>query len=416
MFFETLFRQRHAVRKHLRGPLAVERIVYLERAASWGYTVETLRHKAAYSLGVARALEGWPPDHKFDRADLDALCASWKRYRVRARSKRFSSYGFRNVAKDFLALYGRLLPWRRPPPRHDDLIEDFISAQKERGWQSPVTWDSARGQVRQFLFYMQEQRRHLKTVDAELIDAYFQDVSTRWKRASIKQAANCLRAWFRHCETRGWTKRGLARAVLGPRIYALEAIPLGPSWDDIGRAIERLDGDEPAQLRDRVIMMMLSIYGLRSGELLRLKLDDIDWQKKTLRIVRSKTGRVDVLPLEVSVGNALARYLRKGRHQIDSRAVFVRVRAPHRPMSQGCLYSAVHHRLLAAGVSNRGHGPHGLRHACARRLVEAGLPFKQVGDHLGHRSAMATRIYAKVDLPSLRLVAADAIRDLGDDR
>jgi len=56
-------------------------------------------------------------------------------------------------------------------------------------------------------------------------------------------------------------------------------------------------------------------------------------------------------------------------------------------------------------------GPHALRHACARRLVDAGLSFKQIGDHLGHRSTSATSIYAKVNLTALREVGDF---DLGD--
>jgi integrase/recombinase XerD len=49
-------------------------------------------------------------------------------------------------------------------------------------------------------------------------------------------------------------------------------------------------------------------------------------------------------------------------------------------------------------------GPHGLRHACAARLVADGLTLKEIGDHLGHRSTSSTRTYAKVDLSSLRQV------------
>jgi len=52
------------------------------------------------------------------------------------------------------------------------------------------------------------------------------------------------------------------------------------------------------------------------------------------------------------------------------------------------------------------HGPHSLRHACAQRLVADGLSLKEIGDHLGHRSTSATRLYAKVDLRGLREVAA----------
>ena len=64
-------------------------------------------------------------------------------------------------------------------------------------------------------------------------------------------------------------------------------------------------------------------------------------------------------------------------------------------------------RFAAFGIESRHRGPHSLRHACAMRLVDEGFSLKEIGDHLGHRSTAATRIYAKVDLESLRLVATD---------
>ncbi|MCK5653019.1 MAG: tyrosine-type recombinase/integrase, partial [Gemmatimonadetes bacterium] len=70
----------------------------------------------------------------------------------------------------------------------------------------------------------------------------------------------------------------------------------------------------------------------------------------------------------------------------------------------------VRRHLSRVATVKKGWGPHGLRHACARHLVEAGLSLKEVGDHLGHRSPEATRIYAKVNLTSLRQVA---LEDLG---
>jgi site-specific recombinase XerD len=110
------------------------------------------------------------------------------------------------------------------------------------------------------------------------------------------------------------------------------------------------------------------------------------------------------------VGNALARYLRHGRPKSDSRVVFLRSRAPHRPLSAGGLYHVVEQRLSKVSPTKKGRGPHALRHACARHLIEAGRSFKEIGDHLGHRSPDSTRVYAKVDLASLRRVAFE---DLG---
>jgi site-specific recombinase XerD len=85
--------------------------------------------------------------------------------------------------------------------------------------------------------------------------------------------------------------------------------------------------------------------------------------------------------------------------------VFLTVLAPYRPISCSGLWSIASHAVLAGGAQTRHHGPHALRHACATRLLSEGLSMKEIGDHLGHRSADATAIYAKVDLPGLREVA-----------
>ncbi len=62
-------------------------------------------------------------------------------------------------------------------------------------------------------------------------------------------------------------------------------------------------------------------------------------------------------------------------------------------------------RFSLSGVESPHHGPHALRHACATHLLAQGLSLKEIGDHLGHQSPEATRVYAKVDLAALRVVA-----------
>jgi hypothetical protein len=122
-------------------------------------------------------------------------------------------------------------------------------------------------------------------------------------------------------------------------------------------------------------------------------------------IIRSKSGHRDILPLEARVEHALSRYVRDARPPSDQAALFLTVRAPFRPLSASALYDVVASHMPITDRPWRGRGPHGLRHACARHLIEAGLSFKEVGDHLGHRSPDSTRIYAKVHVAALRLVA-----------
>jgi integrase len=100
------------------------------------------------------------------------------------------------------------------------------------------------------------------------------------------------------------------------------------------------------------------------------------------------------------------------RPRIGSRSLFLTIKAPFRPLVSTSLHHLVSTRLKALNICCRKRGPHSLRHACATHLIAEGLSLKQIGDHLGHRSAYATRTYAKVDLAGLRQVADVALGDL----
>jgi integrase/recombinase XerD len=152
-------------------------------------------------------------------------------------------------------------------------------------------------------------------------------------------------------------------------------------------------------------LMLLSVYGHRRAELVRLRLEDFDWEREVIAVTRSKTQRAQVYPLCRPVGDAVLRYLREGRPRSDHREVFLSLRAPVRPLSRCALTSLVMRRLRVLGVTLSHYGPHALRHACATHLLEQGVSLKAIGDHLGHCDPNATRIYAKVDLVGLRQVA-----------
>ena len=55
---------------------------------------------------------------------------------------------------------------------------------------------------------------------------------------------------------------------MAPRVYAHESIPMGPSWDDVRRLLGTTEGDEPKHIRDLAILLLLSIYGFRNGEVI----------------------------------------------------------------------------------------------------------------------------------------------------
>jgi integrase len=412
--FEGLFSRPSAVIHHLTAPLAAERMRFLQSLTDRGAAASVVRRAAFYCRWLVEELEHWPPGRLFTGDDISRLVTRWV-HREEGRPRPIREIrpkdSFRSVARGFLAAIGRTAP----PPEvrhtpHPELIADFLSCEQERGL-SPDTCDFRGRQARRLLVYLEARGTRVRDMTAEDLDDYFRSLAPSWCRVSLVSAAVAIRAWIRHADARGWVRHGLAEAILAPRVYRLESLPLGPPWESVAEMIHRAGGDRPSQLRARAVLLLLAMYGLRSGEVRRLRLDDLDWRNGRLRVVRSKSGRTDEFPLHPVVGNAIARYLRRGRPRSPSRVIFLTLCAPPRPLSMGALYSIVQHRLLGVTRPEKGpRGPHALRHACARHLVNAGLSLKMVGDHLGHRSFEATRIYTKVDLRSLRRVA---LEDLG---
>ena len=413
--FEILFSRPTAIRRHVNAPFSAEREVYLRRLADRGSPLGVVRRAAYICRWVAERIRRWPHDQPLQDEDIAMLAMSWARRRATNRRRAVPlpspKESFRSVAKGFLREAGMLASEPIPPVGpYEDRIQAFLEEQHEASGLAPATCSFRGKQARRFMTYLEGKGIRLENLRPSHLDDYFHRLATSWCRVSLRSAAVALRAWLRYCEEKGWVRAALAKAILVPRIYRHEGLPLGPTWEQVSRALDQSDGGKPVQLRARAVLLLLAVYGMRSGEVRRLRLDDIDWKRATIRVVRSKSGRQDTYPLDTTVGNAIARYLRYGRPRRESRVLFFTFKAPFRPLSQGALYSIVHHRLVRVTSTKKGCSPHALRHACARRLVDGGLSLKEIGDHLGHRSAEATRIYAKVDLSALRLVA---LEDLG---
>jgi len=203
----------------------------------------------------------------------------------------------------------------------------------------------------------------------------------------------------------------LSAAICRPRLYQQESLPYAPDWSDVQRMLVDVDTDKPRDIRDRAILLLLAIYGMRSGEVAALRLDQIDWSGRTLRLFRLKRRQPQIYPLVQSVAEGLARYIDTVRPSSSCPEVFLCMQAPRRPMRAGSIYGVANRRFIALGLEAAHQGGHALRHACATRLLAAGLSLKEIGDHLGHRSTSATSTYAKVNMAALREVGAF---DLGD--
>jgi site-specific recombinase XerD len=301
-------------------------------------------------------------------------------------------------------------PARLPYSDHVARFTDYML--RDRGF-SPQTAEQRRFLINKFLAHvaaagLRLSRLTVARVD-ELLTAMVRDKG--YARKTVRTLVSALRSFFAFAEARGWCRPRLA-AIMAPRTFLHASLPLGPSWDDVKRLLASARGDRRGDIRDRALLLLLAVYGLRAGEVVALRLEDFDWEKEVLTVPPGKRQRPRTYPLCQPVGDAVLRYLQGVRPRSDRREVFLTLLAPFRPLSVSALGDVVRHRLRALGVVLPHYGTHALRHACATHLLAQGLSLNEIRDHLGHRSIEATRIYAKVDLAGLRTVGDFDLEDL----
>jgi len=240
-------------------------------------------------------------------------------------------------------------------------------------------------------------------------------LTTRASQVHARQLGGCgsvLRVFLRYLHREEILARDLSRTVPRGRVYRNAAIPRAIPWSDVERTVTSIDRRAPLGRRDYAILLLLATYGLRANEVASLKLEDIDWASARFTVADRKAGNTTVYPLADAVGDAIVTYLREGRPKCNDRHVFLTVRAPFRPLMYWDVSQRAAWHLRRAGVRIPRAGSHTLRHSCVQRLVEADVPFKVIGDYIGHRTDVATQIYAKVAVHKLRPLAVGAAEDI----
>lgn len=413
--FDVLFHYPRVLARHSEGPAANERERYLVNCASAGAARSTLLGLAPELLVVARRIE-LEDGRSITLAEVEAAADRWvvyQRRNHRVRLARFCRERFVYTATAWLRFLGRLQEPEENPSAFADLVSEFDNYMREERGLSLHTIHNRCWHVQTFLTWISEQGSGLAELRLVQVDAFLALKRTLgWCRVSMATAVSALRSFFRYAGEKGWCPPGLAVGIEGPRLFSHESLPVGPKWEEVQRLIASTDTDLPQDIRDRAILLLLAVYGLRSGEVVALTLDDVGWEQGILHVSRPKQRCKQDYPLAAEVGEAILRYLQRVRPRIRSRSLFLTLRAPFRPLVATSLHYLVSARLKALNICCPRRGPHALRHACATHLVAEGLSLKQIGDHLGHRSAYATRTYAKVDLAGLRQVADVALEDL----
>lgn len=252
----------------------------------------------------------------------------------------------------------------------------------------------------------------------ELGDLTVEDVTARMDACSGMTAQTraeilyTIRAFARWAAGEGLCSPAVAAALLVIPGHKHAALPSTYSANEVA-AMTAATGTECPR-RDRAMLLLAAVLGLRAGDIRALRLRHIDWRARELTFSQAKTGRPVRLPLPEEVMFALADYLRSERPGSGDDHVFLHHRAPHNSFAgaSNSFHDVAARAFDRAAVNTSGkhHGMHSLRHSAATNMLADRTPYPVISGILGHSNANTTRRYTAVDIEALRRLSLEVPR------
>lgn len=283
-----------------------------------------------------------------------------------------------------------------------------------------------------------EYERHLvseRDLTAHTVRAYLGDVAGLLEHAhrlGVDEVSDLdlrtMRSWLAKQQSMGMSRTTLARRATAARVFTAWLARTGRCESDAGAALgsprphktlppvlradeaasliraaaDRADDGSPTGIRDVAMLELLYATGIRVGELVGLDVDDVDDERRIVRVF-GKGRKERSVPYGTPAGRALDRWVAEGRPTIcvagAGAALFLGARG--RRIDQRVVREVVHRRVAdVPGAPDI--GPHGLRHTAATHLLEGGADLRSVQELLGHASLATTQLYTHVTTDRLR--------------
>lgn len=385
-----------------QGPLGEHIHFYIDWLQRRGYS-RVIGHRY---LSLARDFSVWLAATGSGLADIEEALvtrylAERARHRPRCRGDALALARLLSVLREANIIAPRPVPPRDP---REDLLQAYSLYMGRARGMAPVSIASHVWFLRPFL-----QELGI-TTNADVASLSACDVSRYVERHAGDHGATTarimctrLRVFLRYLHCEGFLADDLTGAIPSIRRTGNERLPSFMPIEEVQRVLNCCDQSTATGRRDYAILMLLARLGLRACEVARLSLDDFDWRAGKFT-VRGKGRKTATMPLPPDVGAAITSYLQHGRPRSDSRCLFLISVAPYTgfkgPAGVRTVAGSAIRRAGVTGLARR--GSHAFRHSLATGLLRSGATLTEISQLLRHEQHDTTRIYAKVDLDSLR--------------
>ena len=292
-------------------------------------------------------------------------------------------------------------------PENEHLISAFIEWKKY----GPNTRDDVRWVLRKYFYYFEEKGyTSLKDVPLDMVREFITDTAEAVKPASLHNIFLYLKYFHLFLKEKGIPAPD-AQGLFSYKVYRDKRIQDYVTDEELEKILGVIDGNTEVGKRNRAIILLAATTGLRACDIIRMKLQDIDWRKGEIRLLQKKTGHMVYIPLLRETGDAIQDYILNFRPGGDCQEVFLRAFPPKvaitDPASIGSMFIAYQKKAGVYRKAFDGKGFHGLRRRLAKKLLVTGTPLTTISQILGHEDPMVARQYLSMDVSNLKECALD---------
>lgn len=218
-----------------------------------------------------------------------------------------------------------------------------------------------------------------------------------------------IRLFLRYLSQEGYTVTDLSGIV--PHYKRRSVLPTTYTVDEILKIENTVDMTTDTGKRDLAIIRLATRMGLRSGDIAKLNLNEVDFKTGFINIIQEKTGQPLSLQMPIEVSKAITLHFENSKPNIyEDGYLFHSMYAPYGRITTSIIRHTVTNHMNSADIdiSGRKHGPHVFRSSLASSMVNDGISYESVRKILGHSDPDVIKHYAKTDIEHLRLCALEA--------
>lgn len=286
---------------------------------------------------------------------------------------------------------------------HEEYLQQNDFHLKTRG---DVNW----AVYRHLYWLMRKGHSDFSSVAEKDLGEYVSHSARRLCPGSLRNIISYTRKFYDFLAAKGETDISY-EGFLSISIRRPEKIQAASTPAEVEAVLAQINRATPLGKRDYAAILLGARMGLRAGDIIRIKLLDIDWKANQIKLCQQKTGESLLLPLPAEVSAALKEYILRARPKSEYEQVFLRATAPVQPLNAGSALGYTYQKYQQmAGIERKpfdGKGFHSLRRMLGKEMTVAGVPVTTVAQILGHRNLNTIKQYISLDSVHLKECALD---------